>query len=158
MKNFLKNKITTILIATATVMLAGVAIFTAIRIYSMRTRPVAPTAPESEPIAQVKTPTPSPTPTPTPQPTVTTFSPSPSPTPTPLPTNAFIAQATIAPTPTSLPVGSSQESTTTPTPTPTSSPQQTQTSTLPNAGIGLVSLIPLIAGTILIILTFILAF
>ena len=51
MKNFLKNKLTTALILIATVILAGVAIFTAYRLYKLRQEAVAPTAPTSKPKA-----------------------------------------------------------------------------------------------------------
>lgn len=51
MKDFLKNKIVTVLILVATIILAGVAIFTAIRLYQLRQEAVAPTAPESKPKA-----------------------------------------------------------------------------------------------------------
>ena len=46
-----KKKITTILIVIATIALAGVAVFTAIRLYQLRQEPVAPTAPTSQPAA-----------------------------------------------------------------------------------------------------------
>ncbi len=48
-----KKKIVTVLIVIATVILAGVAVFTAIRLYQLREEAVAPTAPTSEPAAQV---------------------------------------------------------------------------------------------------------
>src|SRR3972149_5719509 len=51
MKSFFKNKIVTVLILVATLVLAGIAIFTAIRLYQLRQQPVAPTAPTSEPKA-----------------------------------------------------------------------------------------------------------
>ena len=50
MKDLLKNKMATSLVVVATVILAGVAIFTALRLYQLRTSPVSPTAP-SEPLA-----------------------------------------------------------------------------------------------------------
>lgn len=98
----MKNKLTTIGIILVTIILAGVAIFTAYRLYETRNTAVAPNAPESKPQAGQTTPTPppsqmacslsftiaTPTPTPTksPSPTPTpTKSPSPSPTPTPVP-------------------------------------------------------------------------
>ncbi len=46
-----KKKIVTVLIVIATVILAGVAVFTAIRLYQLREEAVAPTAPTSEPAA-----------------------------------------------------------------------------------------------------------
>jgi len=115
MKDFFKNKIVTVLILIATLVLAGVAIFTAIRLYQLRQQAVAPTAPESKPEAAapqactaltftISTPTGSPTPTPTKTPTG-----SPTATPTGSPT------ATPTGSPTATPTGS-------PTATPTSSP------------------------------------
>lgn len=47
----MKNKITTIGIIIATLVLAGIAIFTAYRLYQLRQQAVAPTAPESKPAA-----------------------------------------------------------------------------------------------------------
>jgi hypothetical protein len=51
MKNTLKGKVATIIILLATFVLAGVAIFTAIRLYQLRQTPVAPNAPASIPKA-----------------------------------------------------------------------------------------------------------
>ena len=53
MKNFLKGKLGTVIIIIATLVLAGVAIFTAVRLYQLRQQAVAPTAPESKPEAAV---------------------------------------------------------------------------------------------------------
>src|SRR3989304_2259709 len=90
MKSFFKNKIVTILVLVATLVLAGIAIFTAIRLYQLRQQPVAPTAPTSEPKAATPnactaltftlstptaTPTGSPTATPTGSPTATPTAP-----------------------------------------------------------------------------------
>lgn len=47
-----KSKFTTIIILIITLVLAGVAIFTAIRLYQLRTQPVAPNVPLSKPRAQ----------------------------------------------------------------------------------------------------------
>ncbi|MBL7036347.1 hypothetical protein ISR94_00675 [Candidatus Microgenomates bacterium] len=47
-----KSKISTILIIIATIVLAGVAIFTATRLYNLRNQAVAPNAPTSRPAAQ----------------------------------------------------------------------------------------------------------
>lgn len=92
MKRFLNGKIATVIILLATFVLAGVAIFTAIRLYQLRQTSVAPNVPSSLPKAAgnscslsftLTTSTPTPTPTgsgtPTPTPTGT-------PTPTPTPT------------------------------------------------------------------------
>ncbi|OGM21959.1 hypothetical protein A2863_02520 [Candidatus Woesebacteria bacterium RIFCSPHIGHO2_01_FULL_38_9b] len=51
MKDFLKNKFVTGVVVVATIILAGVAVFTAMRLYQLRNQAVAPTAPESEPLA-----------------------------------------------------------------------------------------------------------
>ena len=51
MKDFLKGKFATALVVTATVILAGVAIFTALRLYQLRQQPVSPNAPASNPLA-----------------------------------------------------------------------------------------------------------
>ena len=58
MKNFLKGKFSTVIILLFTVILAGVAIFTALRLYQLRQQPVAPNVPSSIPRAQEVTPTP----------------------------------------------------------------------------------------------------
>lgn len=99
MKDLFKGKVGTIIILLATVALAGVAIFTAIRLYQLRSQPVAPNVPSSIPHAQelataspgaattastctlaftLTTTTPTPTPSGTP-----TETPSGTPTPTP---------------------------------------------------------------------------
>src|SRR3972149_4025862 len=92
MKDFLKNKLVTALIVIGTVILAGVAIFTAIRLYQLRTRPVAPTAPESTPAASEEE-----EPQACQQLAFTLTLPSNTPTPT------QIALATVTPTPPILP-------------------------------------------------------
>lgn len=53
MKNFFKGKVATAIIILATFILAGVAIFTAIRLYQLRNQAVAPNVPSSQPHAQV---------------------------------------------------------------------------------------------------------
>ena len=52
MKKFLKGKFATVLIIVTTVLLAGLAVFTAFRLYKLRQEAVAPTAPTSKPAAQ----------------------------------------------------------------------------------------------------------
>lgn len=98
----MRKRIITILILAATIILAGVAVFTAIRLYQLRQEAVAPTAPTSRPRAAApqkctelaftvsaaeESPSPSPeaspTATPTPGPTAT-----PTPTATPAPTQS----------------------------------------------------------------------
>ena len=51
MKNFFKGKIATAIILLATFVLAGVAIFTAIRLYQLRQTSISPAAPSSQPKA-----------------------------------------------------------------------------------------------------------
>jgi len=51
MSNFVKSKFGTILVLIATVILAGIAIFTAVRLYKLRQEAIAPTAPTSKPAA-----------------------------------------------------------------------------------------------------------
>lgn len=94
MKNFFKGKVATGIIIFATIILAGVAIFTAVRLYQLRSQPVAPNVPSSIPqAAEVPgsctalaftlgsgSPTPSGTASPTPS---GTASPTPTGTPTP---------------------------------------------------------------------------
>lgn len=53
MQDLLKNKITTVVIIIATLLLAGIAIFTAVRLYQLRQQSVTPTTPESQPGAAV---------------------------------------------------------------------------------------------------------
>ena len=55
MASFLKSKIVTGLILATTLILAGVAVFTAIRLYQLRQESVAPTAPTSRPRAEEST-------------------------------------------------------------------------------------------------------
>lgn len=52
MKSFIKGKFGTVLIIAITLMLAGIAIFTAYRLYELRQQPVAPNVPSSMPKAQ----------------------------------------------------------------------------------------------------------
>ena len=170
MKDFLKNKVVTALIIIGTVILAGVAIFTALRLYQLRTRPVAPTAPESTPAASEEpqpeacqqlaftltvpsiTPTPTIPVTTTPQPSLTPTS-VPSPTLTPTVTPPVGGQPSSTPTPTKVP-------TTTPIPTTTQISTATSTPTppiLPTAGVTFPTLILLSASLLLIILSLVIA-
>lgn len=48
---FLKKHLTTVLMIGATVLLGGVAVFTAVRLYQLRNETVAPNAPQSQPAA-----------------------------------------------------------------------------------------------------------
>lgn len=141
-----KKKIVTVLIVIATVILAGVAVFTAIRLYQLRQQAVAPTAPtEPEAAAPVieectqlaftigEEPTPTPTEGPTPTPT-----PTPTGTVTPTPTG------TVTPTPTS-------------TPGPTATPTPTEAAELPEAGISYPTIISAGVGILLLIASLLLA-
>lgn len=105
MREFIKGKFVTILVVAATVLLAGVAIFTAVRLYQLRNQSVTPIAPE-QPKASTITP---------PSCKTLTFS-----------INQPTATPTVPPTgvPTTTPANS-------PTMTPTSVPQSTPTPTLP---------------------------
>ena len=51
MKNIFKNKVVTAIIVITTVVLAGIAIFTAVRLYQLRQEAVVPTIPQSIPKA-----------------------------------------------------------------------------------------------------------
>ena len=92
----MKKNLGLILVFIATIILAAIAVITAIKLYQVGQKPVAPTAPESKPKAveptenpvvcqltfNISTPTATPTETPTTTPTAT-----PTPTPTPTPTS-----------------------------------------------------------------------
>lgn len=120
-----------ILIAIATVVLGAIAVITAIKLYQLREKPVAPTAPESKPravspqctlefsLAVTPTPTPTGSLTPTPTPTGSL-------TPTPTPTATGTPGPTATPTPTGTPGPTA-------TPTPTPPPGATSTPTPPGA-------------------------
>ena len=56
MKDFFKNKVVTISIIVATLVLAGIAVFTAIRLFQLREQSVAPNVPSSRPRAQEASP------------------------------------------------------------------------------------------------------
>ena len=94
MKNFLKGKFGTVVILLFTVILAGVAIFTALRLYQLRQQPVAPNVPSSIPRAQEVTPPPAGACTLS----FTLSSTSPSPTPTTTPTGSPTETPTATPT------------------------------------------------------------
>ena len=103
----MKNKIATIGIIIATVILAGVAIFTAVRLYQLRQESITPIAPTSKPAAAIPCPTANSctaltfnlsTSTPTATPTAT-----PTETPTGTPTSTPTATPTQTPTPSGTP-------------------------------------------------------
>ena len=142
----MKNKIATIGIIIATLVLAGVAVFTAVRLYQLRQEAVAPTAPTSKPKAQETpkactslafnlsgTPTPTPTATPTATPT---GSPTATPTGTPGATSTPTPVSTATPGPTSTPIAGA---------TPTEEPA------LPDAGISFPTIFGIGLGIILLI-------
>lgn len=97
MKNFFKGKAGTIIVIIFTLILAGIAVFTAIRLYQLRKVSVSPAAPSSQPRAQ--------------EPTACSLSftlsasapPSGTPTPTPSGTPVETPTGTPGPTPTNTP-------------------------------------------------------
>lgn len=145
----MKNKFVTIGIIIATLVLAGVAVFTAVRLYQLRQEVVAPTAPTSKPKAQeapkactslaFTLSTSTPTPTPTVSPTVT-------PTPTGIPTSTPTGTPGVTPTPT--PVSTATPG---PTSTPIAGATPTQEAALPDAGISFPTIFGIGLGTILLI-------
>lgn len=179
MKDFFKSKVVTALVVVATAILAGVAIFTAMRLYKLGSEPVAPTAPTDSEACQ-----PTATPAPVLQPcesltfTITQETPTPTPlitsTPTPTVTATLTPTATPTQTPTSTPEPTSTPGgpTSTPTSEPTSTSAPTATPTtgyiaqasptpsgiaLPDAGISLPTLFGFGLGMLLITLALILA-
>ena len=140
----MKKKIVTIVIVIATIALAGVAVFTAIRLYQLREESVAPTAPTSEPAAaqtvssctQLAF-------------TLTVESPSPSPS------------GSESPSPTSSPTtGPTSSPTDSPTSSPssTSSPTTTTEPSLPEAGVSYPTIIGVGAGILVILGSLLLVF
>src|SRR3972149_11842778 len=107
MKNFFKGKIATVIILLATFVLAGVAMFTAIRLYQLRQVAVAPNVPVSIPRAQEVTPTAPPAGSCSLTFTLTVATPTPtasaSATPTATPTGTATATPTATPTTTPVP-------------------------------------------------------
>ena len=116
MKNFFKGKAATFIIILATFVLAGVAIFTAIRLYQLRQTSISPISPSSKPAAQevsqcslsftltVSTPTATPTGTATATPSSTPTG-TPTATPTSTPTTTSTASPAGTPTFTPTPKG-----------------------------------------------------
>src|SRR3989344_2595077 len=134
MKDLFKGKFVTILVVAATVILAGVAIFTALRLYQLRQESISLTQPESEPEAT--------------QPEINscellTFSIT-EPTPSLSPTNTLTPIAQATPTPTTAYIAAAS-------PTPGGA-------ALPDAGIATPTLIIGLAGILLILAAFLLAF
>ncbi len=135
MKDLLRNKAVTGLVVMATLILAGVAVFTATRLYQLRNTNISPTGPETSDASVIS-------PTPTPQAcrlltfTITANTGTPTPTTPPgstatnTPTNTPTATATATVTPTTPP--GSTATPTTPagsTATPTTPPGSTATPT-----------------------------
>ena len=178
MEELKRNKLATGIIIVATIILAFIAIFSALRLYNLREESISPAAPESVPFADttsscqivsftISTPTPTPTGTITPSPTGTiTPVPSSTPTSTPVPTGTNAPTAT----PTSPPVGG-PSATITPTPSPTSPPGSTSTPTsvstsaptatpvdeLPQAGTSYPTIMLVAAGFVIILFSLLLA-
>ncbi len=145
MRDFFRKRIVTVIILIATVGLAGIAIFTAIRLYQLRQTTVAPNVPTSKPAAAapiacraltftISAATPTPTPTETPSGT---------PTPTP--------SGTATPTPSATPTATPASTATPLAPTPTPAPQ------LPSSGTSLPTVIGIGAGILLLIVSAVLA-
>lgn len=182
----MKNKITTIGIIIATLILAGVAVFTAVRLYQLRQQAVAPTAPTSKPKAQEvpiactlltftlgATPIPTPTATATSTPTGTpTATPTPAPSGVPNSCNGtcgsnancesglFCYQGYCRNT--SCPSSTNCVCTGTSTPAPTATPRVTTAPTptppsLPDAGTSLPTIFGIGLGSLLLIGALILA-
>ncbi len=153
-----KKKIVTVLIIIATVILAGVAVFTAIRLYQLRQQAVAPTAPERPEAAAPQIehctqltfsigeePTPTPTESPTPTPTGTV-------TPTPTPTGTVTPTPTSTPTPTATPTSIPTE-----TPIAEATPTPSEVAELPEAGVSYPTIIGAGVGILLLIASLLLA-
>lgn len=113
MKNFFKGKFGTIIILFFTVVLAGVAIFTALRLYQLRSQSVAPNVPSSIPYAHENKQSPTPGSCTL---IFTIISASPSPTASPTGTPTASPTATPNATPTQTPAT---------TPNPTANPSST---------------------------------
>ena len=133
-----KKRIVTILIVIATIVLAGVAVFTAIRLYQLRQESVSPAAPTSEPEAAA--------PVSCTALTFTLTTPSPTGSPTPTPSGSPTATPSESPTPTS-----------TATATATATSSSTAEPELPDAGVSYPTIIGGAAGILLILLSLILA-
>ena len=123
-----KDKIVTSIVVLATLILAGIAVFTALRLYGRGTQPVSPASPASQPAAGQQPKacealifniTKETTPTPTRVPGEPTNTPAPTKTPTATPTQT-VTQST--PTPTQVP--GEPTNTPAPTSTPTATPTQ----------------------------------
>lgn len=159
---FLKKNGVTVVILLATLILAGIAVFTAIRLYQLRQEPVALNQPASTPAAHgnnqeakqcklsftIQLASSSPTASASTSPTATaTVSVSSSPTANPI--------TTPTATPTEPPTGGNPTPTPTTTVNPTATPAVQTTSSptpigLPNAGVTLPTLLGIVAGILLL--------
>lgn len=160
----MKNNKLTIVVIALTLILAGVAIFTAMRLFQLRDQQVAPTAPESEPAAQnvqdaiaceavtftlasaIGTPSPFVTTAPSPTPTATPIAAGSGGGLTSTPTPTATATATASPTPTSTSIAQA-----------TSTPSTSTSSALPDAGFSLPTFIIVAAGLLLVLTALVLA-
>lgn len=152
MKNFIKSKAGTALILIATLALAGIAIFTAIRLFQLRQEPVAPNVPTSKPKADVPLAC-----------TALSFTLTTPPPTTPPPTTAppttappTTAPPTTAPPTTAPPVGG-PTATPKPTATKTPTPEPTEEPALPDAGTSWPTIIGAGAGVLILVFSLLLA-
>lgn len=135
MKENPRGKLTIAGIALATIVLAGIAVFTGVKIFQTRKENVSPIVPEAEPLAQAPTLTPTSIPTPTPTPLL-------SPTIT----------GSLTPTPART---ASTSATLTPTKKVTATPSAS--ATLPDSGISVPTVLGISLGVFLLIAGFLLA-
>ncbi len=145
-----------ILIIVATIVLAGIALFTVWRLYQLRREAIAPTAPKKVPAqepapsctiefniaALPTTPTPSPSVSPTPSPSASSKT---SPTPTPSPSPSSAPGVTPSPTPAAGAVASPQAKA-------QSSPSPAAKETLPVAGVNIPTGVGIMGGIMLLLL------
>lgn len=176
MKEFFRNKFSIIVVIISTLVLAGIAIFTAVRLFQLRKESVSPAKPESAPQAQIEdyiscdallfnitggTPIPTPTGTgintPTPTPTRTPGDGEPTPTPTPTGTD----DATPTPTPTgtsaTTPTPTTSGGTTLTSPGSSSQAQASSEPTLPESGISWPTIVGLGGASLILLISLILA-
>ncbi len=169
----IKENLATIFIVGATLVLAGIAVFTAFKLYELKKKPVTPVAPERLPAAEAPAETPAPEETTNAcQPLVFTLAkstgqasltttPTKSPTPTPKPTAKGTATPKATTTPRATSTATPRPTATTtatasPKPTATSAvvaktPTPTPSETLPSAGVSLPTIVGITAGLILIV-------
>ncbi|OGM31100.1 hypothetical protein A2803_05355 [Candidatus Woesebacteria bacterium RIFCSPHIGHO2_01_FULL_44_21] len=143
----MKKNLLTLGYIIVTLILAGVAIFIAVRLYQLRSEPVAPTAPESEPAAEAP---------PTQSCEVLALNLTQAESLSPTTTATATATATASPTPTSTSTSSpTSQPTSTPTPASSQIAQATATPTIPSdvpvTGISLPAILGLGLGVLLIL-------